>query len=100
MKLTIIPSDKSVYIDNVWIGDLDLSFIPLNIHALQWKNNSGWIEFVENDDFTKPPNEVIQELPLWASTAVSLWTDAKELIEAQEILIAQQITEANNQPVT
>jgi hypothetical protein len=94
MKLTIIPSDKTVYIDNWSIGNLDLSFIPENVHALQWKNDLGWIEFVENDDFTKPQNEVINQLPDWANTAVARWNTAKEAYEAQ------QRNAANNQPLS
>jgi hypothetical protein len=98
MKLTIIPEDKTVYIDNWSIGNLDLSFIPENVHALQWKNDLGWIEFVENDDFTKPQNEVINQLPDWANTAVARWTEAKESYEAQQR--TQQRNVANNQPIT
>lgn len=83
MKLTIIPFDKTVYVDDLSFNNLDLSVIPKNVHALQWKNNLGWIEFVENDDFTKPQNEIINELPSWANTAVARWNTAKESYEEQ-----------------
>ena len=94
MKLTIIPSDNTVYVDNWSFSGLDLSFIPANVHALQWKNDLGWIEFVENDDFTKPQNEVINALPEWANTAVARWTAAKEQFEEQ------QNNQLNNQPLS
>ena len=78
MRLTIIPSDGFVNVD----GDpksqpLDLSGcgIPTDVHALQWYETRGWIEFSDDDDpFTpKPPNEDISELPQWANTCVQVW---------------------------
>lgn len=80
MRLTIIPSDGFVSVD----GDqkfqlLDLSGcgIPAGVHALQWYDTRGWIEFSDDDDpFTpKPPNEDITELPTWATACVQVWTD-------------------------
>ena len=82
MKLTIIPSDNTVYVDNMVLHDIDLSFIPSNVHALQWKVDLGWIEFVENDDFTKPQNEIINELPNLANSAYNAWVSKKTAIEA------------------
>ena len=65
MKLTIISDDFSVYKDKVSFSPVDLSFIPSNVHALQFDNvtNIGHIEF---KDF---PNEEITELPNWAIIA-------------------------------
>lgn len=70
MKLTIIPTDKSVGKNEIFYHNIDLSLcdIPLNVHALQWDNNSGWIEF--NDGTV---NEEIQSLPEWANTCVAVW---------------------------
>ena len=66
-RLTIIPIDSAVYIDDqVWI-ELDLSFIPNDVHALQWLNEAGWIEYN-----TGEPNALITELPEWANEAVEL----------------------------
>lgn len=64
-RLTIIPDDKSVYIDDKVYLNLDLSFIPDDVHALQWNRNSGWIEFK-----TGEPNQPIDFLPWWAIEAV------------------------------
>lgn len=78
MRLTIIPSDNFVSVD----GDgsrqpLDLSVcgIPSEVHALQWFETRGWIEFTDdNDPFTpKPPNQEITELPDWANNCVAVW---------------------------
>lgn len=97
MKLTIIPSDGSVYLDNWSFNGLDLSFIPSNIHALQWKNDLGWIEFVEDNNFIKPPNEVIKELPAWANAAVSKWKEAQEQFENLQKISTNQPTSTGSQ---
>ena len=78
MRLIIIPSDSFVAVD----GDsthrpLDLSAcnIPQNIHALQWYETEGEIEFDDLiDPFApKPPNEIIESLPEWALACVGVW---------------------------
>lgn len=78
MRLTIIPDDSFVAVN----GDgshrpLDLSscYIPENVHALQWYETKGWIEFDDPvDPFApKPPNEEITVLPGWALATVSVW---------------------------
>jgi hypothetical protein len=78
MKLTIIPSDSFVAVD----GDgshrpLDLSTcgIPIDVHALQWFETKGWIEFTDPvDPFAqKPANEMIEALPAWAEACTLVW---------------------------
>jgi hypothetical protein len=73
MRLTIIPSDSFVAVN----GDsshrpLDLSVcnIPTNVHALQWYDTEGEVEF---DGKPKSPNEEITELPEWALACVGIW---------------------------
>lgn len=70
MKLTIIPVDGTVIKDGESYTHLDLSScgIPLEVHALQWSENSGWIEYNNG-----APNEPITELPDWANNAVAVW---------------------------
>mgnify|MGYP006283115693 CR=1 FL=1 len=72
MRLTIIPVDDAVYVDGVCRLPLDLSpcNIPSDVHALQWDQDSGWIEF---NDMPKTPNEDISELPEWALACVGVW---------------------------
>ena len=77
MKLTIIPVDGAVYKDGYSYSGLDLSAAPSNVHALQWKDTKGWIEFTDNDDGTKPQNEAITELPSWANACVTKWDEAE-----------------------
>ena len=78
MKLTIIPSDGAVYENGVSYLDLTWQGTPLNVHALQWLDVSGWIEF--NDD---TPNEDITVLPQWANNAMDAWTVANTPIPPQ-----------------
>lgn len=79
MRLTIIPSDNFVAVDNdTSHAPLDLSScgIPADIHALQWYDTRGWVEFSDDDDpFTpKPPNQDITSLPAWATACVDVWS--------------------------
>lgn len=75
MRLTIVPIDNKVVVDNVAKFPLYLSScaIPANIHALQWYETEGEVEFVDNPDRTKPQNELISELPVWANACVGVW---------------------------
>lgn len=77
-RITIIPSDGFVNVDgNPKFQPFDLSGcgIPSDIHALQWYDTRGWVEFSDDEDpFTpKPPNEEITELPSWATACVAVW---------------------------
>lgn len=78
MNLTIVTEDKLAIVDGVPQFDLDFSKcnIPSDVHALQWKANVGWIEFVVDhfqvEPQPHPPNEIITELPDWANKCVIL----------------------------
>ena len=71
MKLSIIPSDKSVCVDGECKWNLDLSScgIPSGVHALQWNGSSGWIEL----SGPPPQNETINSLPTWAQNCVAVY---------------------------
>jgi hypothetical protein len=73
MNLTIIPIDGAVYVDGYSYSGLDLAAAPTDVHALQWKETKGWVEFKDNDDGTKPQNQIITELPQWALDCVQVW---------------------------
>ena len=68
MKLTIIPSDGAVYEDGLCYAPLTWDGTPSNVHALQWQDVKGWIEF--NDGKS---NEDITVLPQWADNAMTAW---------------------------
>lgn len=71
MRLSIIPINNAVYKDGICYSNLLLEGIPPNVHALQWIDNAGWIEFNEGS-----PNQAIQSLPEWADKCVAVWDDA------------------------
>lgn len=82
MKLTIVPDDSFVAVDSddshrpLNLSDCN---IPSDVHALQWFDTKGWIEFDDPaDPFSpKPPNQIIEALPQWANNCVAVfnaWT--------------------------
>lgn len=73
MKLTIIPIDKAVYIDGLCITPLSWEGTPETVHALQWQDTEGWIEYKGGTI----PNESISELPAWTNNAIESWTTAQ-----------------------
>ena len=86
MKLTIIPADGSVGENDVFYFPLDLSScaIPADVHALQWQDTAGWIEY--NSPI---PNEPITELPAWANCCMTKWTEANTPLPPQPPTAAQ-----------
>jgi hypothetical protein len=80
MNLTIIPTDGSVGEDGKFYNDLDLTLcnIPADVHALQWQDTAGWIEFN-----TTIPNEEITTLPSWANCCMAKWTEANTPVPSQ-----------------
>jgi hypothetical protein len=67
MKLTIIPSDKTICIDEQCILGIqqDLSWIPTDIHALQWYDTYGEVEYNDGS-----PNEKIEELGIYQQAVI------------------------------
>lgn len=62
MRLTIIPQDKFIRIDDVMLGNIqeDLSWIPSDVHAVQWYDTWGEVEYNGNS-----PNTRIEELGIY-----------------------------------
>lgn len=79
MRLTIIPSDNAVYKDGIMRSpdsvplNLTTCNIPSNVHAVQWKETYGWIEFTEDEIGETPPTEKISVLPEWALACVDVY---------------------------
>lgn len=84
MKLTIIKNDGAVYKDEKSYLDLSLPTIPTDVHALQWNNDKGHIEFTDNSKL----NEQITELPSWANDALTVWQQA--YVEEQAAILAAE----------
>ena len=55
MRVTIVPSDKKICRDGVVVELPDWSFNDSNIHAIQWYDTEGEIEYTGRP---KPANEV------------------------------------------
>lgn len=72
MKLTIIKEDGFVAIDGVGYIGLDLSFLPGNIHAVQWYHTKGEIEFVCEPLEPKPENQLITSIDQFQEV-IDLW---------------------------
>jgi len=92
MKLTIIPADGSVGENGVFYLGLNLSScsIPADVHALQWQDTAGWIEY------TSPlvQNQPITELPAWANCCMTKWTEANTPVPPSPPTAAQNKTTA------
>jgi len=93
MKLTIIPADGSVGENGVFYIELDLSScnIPADVHALQWQDTAGSIEFN-----TPIENQLITELPAWANCCMTKWTEANTPVPPAPPTAAQNKTTAVN----
>jgi hypothetical protein len=68
MRLTIIVEDGAVYKDGINFLELVWNGTPFDVHALQWQDVAGWIEYIGDK-----PNETITELPQWAYNALDAW---------------------------
>ena len=82
MRLTITISDGTVIKDGMPIADLDLSFVDASIHALQWYDTYGEIEYKTYFDtitstIAHPQNTVITELPKWATDCIEKFEQYK-----------------------
>jgi hypothetical protein len=72
-RLTIIVEDGTVITDTASYNHLDLSTcgIPSGVHALQWLDNSGEVEFngVQH-------NQYVNNLPDWAVNCYNIAVNA------------------------
>jgi len=98
MKLTIIPIDGNVKKDGEGYINLDLSLcgIPSNVHALQWQDTSGWIEYTS----ASIENEPITSLPDWANQCIlahEKQTEVEKELELEKYLGSNLV---NNRLIT
>ena len=94
MKLTLIPADGSVGENEKFYIGLDLSscVIPADVHALQWQDTAGWIEY--NSPLVE--NQPITELPAWANCCMTKWTEANTPVPPAPPTAEQNKTTAVN----
>ena len=81
MRLTIVPEDRLIGIDGIFYQDIqqDLSWIPSNVHAVQWSDSSGEIEY--NDG---TPNEVISELGIYSQAQTDYNNETQRIVTEKE----------------
>ena len=81
MKLTIVPEDRLICIGGTFCADIqqDLSWIPSNVHAVQWHDSSGEIEY--NDG---TPNEIISDLGIYAQAQTDFSNEIQRIAAARE----------------
>jgi hypothetical protein len=90
MRLTVIPEDGTVSVDNVAHTELTLVNIPDNVNALQWYHNEGEIEYNGYE-------EKITELPDWALKAIDVYNIANTPPTYTEEELAQIAIQETNE---
>jgi len=92
MRLIIIPSDKFISIDgqNILQIQQDFSWIPSNVHAVQWYETWGEVEYTDG-----LPNEKIEELGIYEQ-AVDTYNNEKQRLEDEKIAEAEAIEAARD----
>lgn len=90
MRLTIIPSDGTVIVDGVGFNGLDLSFMPANVHAVQWYDTYGDVE-IKNGFGKMVENIEITSIEPYQQ-AVTAWQTKKTEIEEQLKLLTSKET--------
>lgn len=92
MKLVIVADDTRVCIDNVCYDGCDLSALDPSIHAIQWDNQWGEIEYksvFQDGQIVKPNNQAITDISSY-QWVVNIWNEAKA---AEEAAIAAALAE-------
>ena len=89
-RITIVRETGVVKQDGVGCEGVDVSSVPYEIHALQWYDTKGELEFFNLPDGTKPQNQFITELPDWVTTCIANIParQAEIIIENQKIIQA------------
>lgn len=85
MRLTIIPSDRSIGIDGKFLLNIqqDLSWIPQNIHAVQWNQTRGEVEFNDGS-----PNQKIEDLGIYSQAIEDYNSELLRIKQEKEAIAA------------
>ena len=100
MRLTIISDDQVVSKDGISYGQLDMTQLPSTIHAVQWYDTWGEVEYkpvIANGQKTIPQNTIIDSISDY-QWAIDAWQTAHdEALAAQAAALAEaQAAEAAN----
>ena len=89
MRVTIVPVDGLVNIDGLRYLGLDLSFIPNNVHAVQWYDTYGEVEIKDPVTGKMISNDDINSLDSY-QPAIDAWNSAKLAEEAAAVKKAEE----------
>ena len=84
MRLTIIVPDKTIGVDGFFYSNIeqDLSWIPSNVHAVQWNETHGEIEFNDGS-----PNEIIEDLGIYSQAEIDFNNEVRRIQEYEEAML-------------
>jgi len=92
MRLTIVPISGTVSKNGISYNNLDLSFMPSNVHAVQWYDTFGEIEVKDVITNKMIANEPITDITIF-NDAITLWEEANtkaEILKAELELLRSQ----------
>lgn len=95
MRVTIIPDDQSVGVNGEFISPIELPELDSSIHAVQWHEEWGEVEFktqFQNGKLIKPANQIITDFAPF-QFAVDAWEAAKAALpqpDPEEQLIGEE----------
>ena len=75
MRITIVPDDTYCSIDGLGFNTVDMSSLDSTIHAIQWYDIEGEVEYREQEGY-KPPNAKIYDTALFDGVIAS-WNQVK-----------------------
>ena len=84
MRLTVVPSDKIIIKDGKEYKVTDLSYLDSNIHAIQWYDDKGEIEYVDGT-----PNLEITDIAPY-NQCVTDWEAEKTKESEANVVTAEQ----------
>lgn len=90
MRVTIIKENGFVSIDDLGFSGIDLSFLPENLHAVQWYDTVGEVEMREPHPYKilMAPSKTIDTLDEYQK-CLDLWALKKVEYEAE--LVANEM---------
>lgn len=94
VRLTIIADDRSIGKDNLFFSELDLSSLDTTIHAVQWYDTYGEVEYkpeLVDGNLVRKQNEIIDSITPY-QWAIDLWEEKKVEYDAA---IAAALAAAN-----
>ena len=68
-QLTVMKSEKQIYVDGIAVDNCDMTGIPEGLHVLQWDGSNGHIEYT---DVIKPNLTVSSESEIETALGVSV----------------------------